>query len=174
LLRAAAGATFGPVIFTYACKDDKVGASGGEPAPPEVSGTIDSLLNDSPDPYFDVTPQDLANELPAPSLDSSGKPDSVDQETWDLVNWATSPDDSSGAGTAGETGSTPTGGTEGETGPPTPPQPEGIPNPDSDASGAPPFGIGPIGPWAASFDPEAGERRIGREQKTEGRRRGIS
>jgi hypothetical protein len=120
---AATGAAAAPWIASAACKDgtpeptgndavvsglvaavqsnamsvdqalDAASAIGSEPNPPATSGDLDSLLDGSPDPYFDVTPEDLANELPGSSGlgGSEDKPDNVDQETWDLINQLTSP-----------------------------------------------------------------------------------
>jgi hypothetical protein len=139
------------------------GGAGGEPAPPSVSGDLDSLLANSPDPYAGVNPMDLLNELPAPSDQSTGdgKTSTGDGETdtgtpqWitDLVNWVTTPNGGPMPGTDTSTsGGTSGTDTSGKGGPP----PSSMPNPDSDGSGGPPFPVGPLGPWVAGYDPEAG------------------
>jgi len=147
------------------------GGMGGEATAPSTSGSSDSMLNNSFDPYFDISPTDLlddAGQTPASGTQGENdKPDNVDQETWDLVNYLTQPDssgstgssDTSGAGgtsSGGDGTSTGTGsgGDTGTGGPP--PDPSGIPNPDGDGRGGGPFGIGPLGPWVAGFDPEGG------------------
>ncbi len=202
------GAALGPIISTFACKDSasavndavnglvaavqsgaitvdqalaaaaKLGA-GSEPTAPASDGrSLDQVLADSPDQYSDVSAEDIANDLSAPTSDASGKPDSIDQATWNLVNSLTdSPNSSDSAPTAApnDTSAPSTDSPSSDPADPTPsddsptaedtptpddgpsPSPSGMPTPDGDGGGGNGgFPVGVIGPWVAGFEPDGG------------------